>query len=89
MSSFPSIITGSKHHHRRLDTTRLIITGHVRITDFGLAKGGLEGASTTDTFCGTPEYLAPEVFATLFIHTVHSLTHSLTHTLAFNTPYVV
>jgi len=35
--------------------------GHVRITDFGLAKGGLEGASTTDTFCGTPEYLAPEV----------------------------
>ena len=35
--------------------------GHIRVTDFGLAKGGLEGSATTDNFCGTPEYLAPEV----------------------------
>lgn len=34
--------------------------GHVKITDFGLSKEGLMGAdSRTDTFCGTPEYLAP------------------------------
>jgi serine/threonine protein kinase len=38
--------------------------GHVRLTDFGLAKvdvteGDNEGR--THSFCGTPEYLAPEV----------------------------
>ena len=37
--------------------------GHVCITDFGLSKTGLEGNSGDKafTFCGTPEYLAPEI----------------------------
>jgi len=34
--------------------------GHVRVTDFGLSKEGVEGESIT-SICGTPEYLAPEI----------------------------
>ncbi|QDZ17804.1 protein kinase [Chloropicon primus] len=35
--------------------------GHVRLTDFGLAKQNIDTDNKTYTFCGTPEYLAPEV----------------------------
>jgi serum/glucocorticoid-regulated kinase 2 len=35
--------------------------GHIKITDFGLSKVGLPINEQTSSFCGTPEYLAPEV----------------------------
>jgi serine/threonine protein kinase len=37
--------------------------GHVKLTDFGLVKQLDPEADTTSTFCGTSEYLAPEVIA--------------------------
>lgn len=36
--------------------------GHLKLTDFGLAKN-LDDTGETATFCGTSEYLAPEIIA--------------------------
>jgi serine/threonine protein kinase len=36
-------------------------TGHVALCDFGLSKPDLGADELTNTFCGTTEYLAPEV----------------------------
>ncbi|GFH32751.1 ribosomal protein S6 kinase, partial [Haematococcus lacustris] len=50
--------------HRDLKPENVLLDneGHVRLTDFGLAKGNMdvEGARS-NSFIGTMEYMAPEI----------------------------
>jgi serine/threonine protein kinase len=37
------------------------MNGYIKLTDFGLAKETGTKDGKTGSFCGTPEYMAPEV----------------------------
>ncbi|KAI0304392.1 hypothetical protein B0F90DRAFT_1249140 [Multifurca ochricompacta] len=45
----------------KLDNILLTLDGHVKVADYGLCKEEMWHGSTTGTFCGTPEFMAPEI----------------------------
>ena len=52
----------------KLDNILLTLDGHVKVADYGLCKEEMWYGQTTSTFCGTPEFMAPEVCTTRFLN---------------------